>query len=107
MKEDLQLYGNELNLFTTYFNIGYLVCIPLSTYVMNSRLRPSIWMPTTERKSRSRAVLTAVIWGILTGVLAASKNAQMIYGVRFLIGFAEGTAWPGSELPVPKDEGLG
>ena len=38
-----------------------------------------------------------MIWGILKGCLAASKNDQTIYGIRFLIGFAEGTAWPGSK----------
>ena len=48
--------------------------------------------------ARDGARLTAVIWGVLTGCLAAAKNAQTIYGIRFLIGFAEGTAWPGSEF---------
>ncbi|WVW81420.1 hypothetical protein I302_103414 [Kwoniella bestiolae CBS 10118] len=87
MKEDLSLYGNELNFFTTYFNIGYLIVIPISSYVINSVIRPSLWLPTLE-----------LIWGILTGVLAAAKNAKTVYGVRFLIGFCEGTAWPGTEI---------
>ncbi|ODN86316.1 hypothetical protein L198_07334 [Cryptococcus wingfieldii CBS 7118] len=84
MKEDLSLYGNELNFFTTYFNIGYLIVIPISTYVINSVVRPSIWLPTLE-----------LLWGIFTGTLAAAKSAKTIYGIRFLIGFCEGTAWPG------------
>ncbi|WRT63346.1 uncharacterized protein IL334_000251 [Kwoniella shivajii] len=87
MKEDLALYGNELNYFTTYFNIGYLICIPISSYVINSVIRPSIWMPTME-----------LIWGILTGCLAAAKTAKVVYGLRFLIGFCEGTAWPGTVI---------
>ncbi|WWD06208.1 hypothetical protein V865_004294 [Kwoniella europaea PYCC6329] len=87
MKEDLSLFGNELNFFTTYFNIGYLIVIPISSYVINSVIRPSIWLPTLE-----------LIWGVLTGVLAAAKNAKTVYGVRFLIGFCEGTAWPGTMI---------
>ncbi|ODO08986.1 hypothetical protein I350_02579 [Cryptococcus amylolentus CBS 6273] len=87
MKEDLSLYGNELNLFTTYFNIGYLIVIPISAYVINSVVRPSIWLPTLE-----------LLWGILTGTIAAAKNAKTIYGIRFLIGFCEGTAWPGTMI---------
>ncbi|WVQ74117.1 hypothetical protein IAR50_003707 [Cryptococcus sp. DSM 104548] len=87
MKEDLSLYGNELNIFTTYFNIGYLIVIPISAYVINSVVRPSIWLPSLE-----------LLWGILTGTIAAAKNARTVYGIRFLIGFCEGTAWPGTMI---------
>ncbi|WWC67194.1 uncharacterized protein I206_101101 [Kwoniella pini CBS 10737] len=87
MKEDLNLFGNELNFFTTYFNIGYLIVIPISSYVINSVVRPSIWLPTLE-----------LVWGILTGIIAAAKNAKTVYGIRFLIGFCEGTAWPGTMI---------
>ncbi|KAL7425288.1 hypothetical protein Q5752_000976 [Cryptotrichosporon argae] len=85
MKEDLGLYGNQYNYFTTYFNIGYIITIPLSTYFMNTLVRPSLWMPTME-----------LLWGICTGTIAAVKSAEAVYGIRFLIGFCEGTAWPGT-----------
>ncbi|KAM5350693.1 hypothetical protein ACJ41O_007198 [Fusarium nematophilum] len=64
MKEDLSLYSNELNYFTTYFNIGYMVMLYPSRIII-SHIGPSVWLPMCE-----------------------------VYGLRFLIGFFEGTAWP-------------
>ncbi|WVQ94360.1 hypothetical protein IAU59_001439 [Kwoniella sp. CBS 9459] len=89
MQEDLSLYGNELNYFTTYFNIGYMIMIPFSVYFMNDWIRPSIWLATAE-----------LLWGIATAGLAAVKTAQQIYGIRFLVGFFEGTAWPGTMVLI-------
>ncbi|GAA6006028.1 hypothetical protein JCM10207_007314 [Rhodosporidiobolus poonsookiae] len=87
MKEDLKLYGNELNYFTTFFNIGYIVSIPLSSYLMNGPLRPSIVLPTAE-----------LIWGLFTGLIAIAKDAKTVYGLRFGLGFAEGGNWPGTMI---------
>ncbi|WWC57476.1 uncharacterized protein I303_100008 [Kwoniella dejecticola CBS 10117] len=84
MQEDLHLYGNELNYFTTYFNIGYTIMIPFSVYLMNDWIRPNIWLPTAE-----------LLWGIATATFAAVHTAKQVYGIRFVVGFFEGTAWPG------------
>ncbi|GKT45393.1 pantothenate transporter FEN2 [Colletotrichum spaethianum] len=65
MKEDLGLFGNELNYFTTFFNIGYMIMLYPSCIII-SHFGPSRWLPACE-----------------------------VYGLRFLIGFFEGTAWPG------------
>ncbi|KAJ5389879.1 Major facilitator superfamily domain general substrate transporter [Penicillium cataractarum] len=65
MQTDLKLYGNELNYFTTYFNIGYMLMLYPSC-VLISHIGPSRWLPTCE-----------------------------VYGLRFLIGFFEGATWPG------------
>ncbi|PMD33348.1 MFS general substrate transporter [Hyaloscypha variabilis F] len=66
MKEDLKLYGNQLNYFTTYFNIGYMIMLYPSCIII-SHIGPSVWLPTLEQ----------------------------VYGIRFLIGFCEGATWPG------------
>ena len=47
MKEDLKLYGNELNYFTTYFNIGYMVMLYPSCIII-SHLGPEKWLPGCE-----------------------------------------------------------
>lgn len=83
MKEDLSLYGNELNFFTTYFNIGYMIMLYPSCIIV-SHFGPAQWLPGCE-----------LIWGILTCCLSLAKNHQTVYGLRFLVGFFEGTAWPG------------
>ncbi|PSN68709.1 major facilitator superfamily transporter [Corynespora cassiicola Philippines] len=83
MKEDLNLYGNELNYFTTFFNIGYMVMLYPSCIII-SHFGPSTWLPACE-----------LIWGVLTCCLSVVTNHRQVYGLRFLIGFFEGTAWPG------------
>ncbi|KAK7056520.1 hypothetical protein VNI00_003076 [Paramarasmius palmivorus] len=83
MKEDLGLYGNELNFFSTYFSIGYAVMLIPSQIIM-THVRPSWWLPGLE-----------LIWGILTGLLAMSTKASQIYALRTFIGLCESSAWPG------------
>ncbi|GJC78489.1 pantothenate transporter FEN2 [Colletotrichum liriopes] len=83
MKEDLELFGNELNYFTTFFNIGYMIMLYPSCIVI-SHFGPSRWLPACE-----------LIWGVLTCCLSLVTSAKQVYGLRFLIGFFEGTAWPG------------
>lgn len=63
----LKLYGNELNLFSTFFNVGYISVIPLSAYLLNGTIRPSIWLPVAE-----------IGWGLFTGLIGTAKNAKTI-----------------------------
>ncbi|KAJ4299366.1 hypothetical protein N0V90_004611 [Kalmusia sp. IMI 367209] len=84
MQEDLKLFGNELNYFTTYFNIGYMVMLYLSCIII-SHFGPSRWLPACE-----------LIWGILTCCLSTVTSYKQVYGLRFLIGLFEATAWPGN-----------
>ncbi|KAH6972066.1 major facilitator superfamily domain-containing protein [Ilyonectria sp. MPI-CAGE-AT-0026] len=83
MKEDLELYGNELNYFTTYFNIGYCIML-IPSQIILTHIRPSIWLPSLE-----------ILWGIITGLIATTHSAKQIYGLRFALGFLESSAWPG------------
>ncbi|RAL14865.1 uncharacterized protein BO97DRAFT_432559 [Aspergillus homomorphus CBS 101889] len=64
---DLKLYGNELNYFTTFFNIGYIVMLYPSCIII-SHVEPAIWLPTCEDRS-------------------PYINARSVYGLRCLIGF--------------------
>ncbi|KAJ7104469.1 major facilitator superfamily domain-containing protein [Mycena belliarum] len=83
MKEDLNLNGNELNYFTTYFNIGYCIMLVPSQIIM-TYVRPSYWLSGLE-----------LIWGLLTGLIATAHTAQQIYVLRAFIGVCESSAWPG------------
>ncbi|KAL2205262.1 major facilitator superfamily transporter [Sarocladium strictum] len=83
MKEDLGLYGNELNYFTTYFNVGYCIML-IPSQIILTHVRPSYWLPGLE-----------LTWGILTGLMATVKNAKQIYAIRTFIGLCESSAWPG------------
>ncbi|KAK3381093.1 major facilitator superfamily domain-containing protein [Podospora didyma] len=83
MKEDLALYGDELNYFTTYFSISYcLMLIP--SQVIITYVRPSYWLPGLE-----------IGWGLVTGLIALVTNAKQVYVLRVFLGLFESSAWPG------------
>ncbi|KAK3952817.1 MFS general substrate transporter [Pseudoneurospora amorphoporcata] len=83
MKEDLQLNGNELNYFLTFFSISYcLMLIP--SQVIITYVRPSYWLPGLE-----------IGWGFVTALIAFAQNANQIYALRVLLGLFESSAWPG------------
>ncbi|RSM14452.1 hypothetical protein CDV31_005469 [Fusarium ambrosium] len=83
MKEDLHLWGNELNYFTTYFNIAYCVML-IPSQIIITYVRPSLWLPSLE-----------VVWGVITGLFAITKNAKQVYILRVFLGLCESTAYPG------------
>ncbi|KAJ3497403.1 hypothetical protein NLG97_g1935 [Lecanicillium saksenae] len=49
-----------------------------------TRIRPSLWIPSCE-----------VTWSVLTIIMAKCSSAQQIYVLRFFIGLAESTFYPG------------
>lgn len=83
MKEDLGLYGDELNYFTTAFNVAYAVMLIPSQVIM-TWVRPSFWLPALE-----------VSWGVMTGLMAMVTSARQVYIIRVFLGAFESSAWPG------------
>jgi sugar phosphate permease len=83
MREDLKLYGNELNYFTTYFNVAYcLMLIP--SQIILTYVRPSLWLSSLE-----------LLWGMMTGLIAMTTSAKQVYVLRAFLGLCESSAWPG------------
>lgn len=82
MKEDLSLYGNELNLFSTFYSVGYFLGSVPSQILIN-RIRPSIVIPAIE-----------IVWSIVTMTTAACQSAKTIYVVRLLMGLLEASIFP-------------
>ncbi|KAI1855608.1 hypothetical protein JX266_000473 [Neoarthrinium moseri] len=83
MKEDLGLNGNELNYFQTYFNVAYCIML-IPSQIILTYVRPSYWLPGLE-----------ICWGIVTGLIALTKNANQVYVLRVFLGLCESSAWPG------------
>lgn len=46
-KEQLSLYGNELNYMQTAWTVGYVIG-EIPSNILLTRIRPSIWIPTCE-----------------------------------------------------------
>ncbi|KAJ5594390.1 uncharacterized protein N7459_000598 [Penicillium hispanicum] len=83
MKESLDLKGNDLNLLTTYWNIGYILGQIPSQLVL-TKIRPSIWLPALE-----------LLWSVFVMAEAGAKDAKTIFALRFFIGLFEASAYPG------------
>lgn len=87
MRDDLDLGGTRaLNWLETYFSIPFAIFMVPSILIM-MRVRPSLWLPSLE-----------VIWGILTGCMAATSNVKHMYALRWFIGMCEASAWPGTTV---------
>ncbi|KAK9467079.1 major facilitator superfamily domain-containing protein [Lipomyces arxii] len=84
MQEDLNLHGQERNLFTTFFNMGYLAGSLPGQILMNGRVRSSYFIPSCE-----------IVWAVFVMCIAACQSARAIYGLRFIIGLAESSIFPG------------
>ena len=96
MKEDLGLYGNELNLFTTYFKsvvtpIGLVYRTDIIQYWIYDNAVPysfhhlSVWPWLLAARLRSgdpsdtaSSTNAQVIWGAITCVLSEAQNAQTV-----------------------------
>ncbi|KAK7615587.1 pantothenate transporter [Phyllosticta paracitricarpa] len=88
MKEDLGLYGDQLNIMQTCWTVGYVIG-QLPSNIVLTKVRPSIWIPAME-----------LLWTILTFCLSQAKTAQHIYAIRFLVGLAESTFYPGMQYII-------
>lgn len=73
MQEDLHLYGNELNYFTTAFNVAYCIML-IPSQIILTWVRPSFWLSGLE-----------VAWGVLTGIMAVVTSAKQVYIIRVFL----------------------
>ncbi|OJJ42243.1 hypothetical protein ASPZODRAFT_105507 [Penicilliopsis zonata CBS 506.65] len=83
MEEALGMKGNDLNLLTTYWNIGYIVG-QIPSQLLTTRIRPSVWLPALE-----------LLWSVFVISLAGAKDVKTIFVLRFFIGLFEASAYPG------------
>ncbi|KAI9168041.1 MFS transporter PfmaC [Paramyrothecium foliicola] len=88
MKEDMGLWGNELNYMQTAWTVGYVIG-EIPSNMLLTRIRPSIWIPTCE-----------VAWSVMTILLAKCTNTTQLYVLRFFIGLAESTFYPGMQYII-------
>ncbi|XEV01354.1 hypothetical protein FSHL1_006641 [Fusarium sambucinum] len=83
MKEDLNMYGNELNIMNTCSAIGIMVGSPFSTLAL-TKLQPRYWLP-----------LCTMLWSICVLGIYPARNVETIYALRFLAGLFESVSTPG------------
>ncbi|CAK7229717.1 hypothetical protein SBRCBS47491_007342 [Sporothrix bragantina] len=88
MQEDLGLYGNKLNYMITCWTVGYVIGEVPSNLIL-TRVRPSIWIPACE-----------LLWATLTIITCKCNNATQLYVLRFFVGLAESTFYPGMQYVI-------
>lgn len=88
MKEDLGLYGDQLNWFTTFFQVGYIVG-QIPSNILLTRISPRWYLPAAE-----------FLWSLLVLFVYKCQSAKQIYVLRFFIGFVEAASWPGLHFMI-------
>ncbi|KAF6801022.1 MFS transporter liz1 [Colletotrichum sojae] len=94
MKEDMKLFGNELNYMQTCWTVGYVIgeipsVLMHTSNLLLTRIRPSLWIPGCE-----------VTWAVLTILMTKCTNTTQLYVLRFFIGLAESTFYPGMQYII-------
>ncbi|KAF2010758.1 major facilitator superfamily transporter [Aaosphaeria arxii CBS 175.79] len=82
MRESLNLRGNELVNFNTFFSIGYAIFL-IPGQLIQTKVRPSYFLPTCE-----------IIWGLLVLFTYKAPDAKTIYALRFFLGALAAAFWP-------------
>ena len=71
MKEDLGLWGNELNWMITWFQIGYIVG-QIPSQILLTKVSPRWYLPTAE-----------LLWSVFVLFLYKCQSPKQIYALRF------------------------
>ncbi|KAF5010987.1 hypothetical protein FDECE_2857 [Fusarium decemcellulare] len=82
MREALNLYGNELVEFNTFFSIGYAIGL-VPGQLAQTKVRPSLFLPICE-----------ITWGFFVLFTCKAQNATTIYALRFFLGLFSAVFWP-------------
>ncbi|KAE8155316.1 pantothenate transporter [Aspergillus avenaceus] len=88
MKEDVGLYGNELNYMQACWTVGYVIG-EIPSNILLTRIRPRYWIPAME-----------LLWTVLTFSLSRCNTPTQFYVLRFFIGLAESTFYPGMQYII-------
>ncbi|KAH6645059.1 major facilitator superfamily domain-containing protein [Truncatella angustata] len=84
MKEEIGLYGNELNYLTATFWASYCTAMIPACYFI-TRYPANLVLPTLE-----------LGWGLATFGLSWAKNVNTLYALRFLVGLFECASFTGT-----------
>ncbi|KAL2848597.1 major facilitator superfamily domain-containing protein [Aspergillus pseudodeflectus] len=88
MKEDLGMYQNQLNYMQACWTVGYVIG-EIPSNMLLTRIRPRYWLPTME-----------LLWTVLTFTLSRCNTPTQFYVLRFFIGLAESTFYPGMQYII-------
>ncbi|KAL4780013.1 major facilitator superfamily domain-containing protein [Aspergillus varians] len=88
MKEDLGMYQNQLNYMQATWTVGYVIG-EIPSNMLLTKIRPRYWLPAME-----------LLWTILTFAQAKCNTPTQFYVLRFFVGLAESTFYPGMQYII-------
>ncbi|KAF7304315.1 MFS general substrate transporter [Mycena chlorophos] len=83
MKEDLNMYGNQLVHATSFWTAGYVIG-QIPSNLLLTRIPPQYVIPTLE-----------LAWGLATLATYSVKSVESLYAIRFFVGLFESGFYPG------------
>ncbi|KAL1412032.1 hypothetical protein Q8F55_003029 [Vanrija albida] len=83
MKEELNMYGNELVTATSIWTVGYVIG-QIPSNLLLTRVSPRFVIPALE-----------LGWGIFTLASYSVKSYKALYAIRFFVGLFESGFYPG------------
>ncbi|KAL5046492.1 hypothetical protein BDW71DRAFT_197443 [Aspergillus fruticulosus] len=84
IQDSLHLSSTQYATAVALLFAGY-VLMQIPSNIFLAHLRPSIYIPTVM-----------AIWGMLSALVGATRNAGGLYALRFLLGFVEAAFYPGA-----------
>ncbi|KAK0634309.1 major facilitator superfamily domain-containing protein [Bombardia bombarda] len=84
LEKDLGMVGNDFNVATSIFFVGYLL-MQLPSNMLITRLRPSLYLTSAM-----------VLWGAVSACNAAAQRFSHLIAIRFFLGFVEAPFFPGA-----------
>ncbi|BGP42569.1 hypothetical protein JCM10450v2_006675 [Rhodotorula kratochvilovae] len=85
MKEELNMYGNELTTAITVWTVGYALG-QIPSNLLLTRISPRWWIPSLE-----------LVWGLCTLFSYKVTTVKTLYVCRFFVGLAEAGFYPGAQ----------
>ncbi|KAF4472886.1 Pantothenate transporter liz [Fusarium albosuccineum] len=87
LKEDFELYGNELNYFNVCYYTAYVV-FQVPGMLLMSRPKLARWLLLTLE----------ILWGIVTFAQSRVTNVHQLFAARFLVGMLEAPVFAGTHF---------
>ncbi|KAL1874749.1 hypothetical protein VTK73DRAFT_226 [Phialemonium thermophilum] len=86
LEEDLNLTGSQYSTCISLLFVGYILMqLPSNMLMASKHIRPSIYMG-----------VCMALWGVISGLTAATHNYIGLLLVRFFLGIAEAPFYPGA-----------
>ncbi|KAL1297483.1 hypothetical protein AAFC00_005005 [Neodothiora populina] len=84
MVEDLNMTSTQFNTCVSILFVGYILMQVPSNLLLSYMGKPAIYLPTVM-----------IVWGIISGSIAAAQSYGAVVAIRFCLGFVEAAYFPG------------